>query len=814
MSQSKQPSPFDRIFDAARRQLNAAQAAAVNHIEGPTLVVAGPGTGKTQLLAMRVGAILTETDAQPHNILCLTFTDAAVRAMRERLLTLIGAEAHKVRIYTFHSFCNRVIQDNLDLFGRQELSPLDELERRQILRDVLDELAPEHPLRRGHGSDVYFYEKHVIDLFRLMKTEAWTPPSVMEAAEAHVRGLPQNIDFQYRVTKKGLFEKGDLKREAIAEETERMERLKAAAQLHYRFEHLKRAAQRYDFDDMILWVSEAFEKFPFLLRGLQEQFLYFLVDEFQDTNGAQNRILQQLIGFWQQPNVLIVGDDDQAIYEFQGARLRSLVDFYDTYRFNVKLVLLTENYRSSQTILDTAKRLIDHNQLRILNAVSTLENAENGIAQLTKNLNAVGQNAEISTAPKVVEYASRPHEVAAVVAAIEQIFESHRLQNIENQQDTPIKPTLGVTSSHAESTITNHQLPITNHQSPPSVAIIFARHRSAEAYLRLLEKKRMPYTIRRAVNVLDAPLIQNLRLLLTYVALENRQAFSGEHVVFELLNVAFLGIESSDILNLAARLSRKRIEIETGSAITALTWRETLNQLPSMKYANKEKLQQLATHLETWIRSVNNEALTLFLEKIINQSGLLSWVLNDSERVKNTQIVNIFIEFVRREVEKRPRLHLADLLKTLDVMDANGLRLDWVRQDLNVDEKGNITEGVFLTTAHGAKGLEFDYVFVVDAVESEWEEARAASSHRFKLPPTLTFTVEADATEARRRLFYVAATRAKTDLHISYAQTDALGKPLSMSQFISELNLQNIETAIYKRFKFQNPTCSTRNGEL
>jgi DNA helicase II / ATP-dependent DNA helicase PcrA len=166
---------------------------------------------------------------------------------------------------------------------------------------------------------------------------------------------------------------------------------------------------------------------------------------------------------------------------------------------------------------------------------------------------------------------------------------------------------------------------------------------------------------------------------------------------------------------------------------------------------------------------------------VMNQSGLMSWILTDNELIKNTQIVNIFFSFVQRELEKKPRLSLADLLRTLDLMDANGIRLDlqnfWSRD----------TEGVVLTTAHAAKGLEFDHVFVVDAVESEWENAKTASQNRFKLPPTLTFTAETDATEARRRLFYVALTRAKKYLYVSYAQSDERGRSLGKSQFVSEI---------------------------
>lgn len=738
-------SAFNDVFIAQRATLNAAQLAAVKHIEGPTLVIAGPGTGKTHILATRIGEILTKTDAQAHNILCLTFTDAAVRAMRERLTALIGAEAHKVRIHTFHSFCNRVIQDHLDLFGRQDLTALDELERRQLVRTLLDELPFDHPLKKGRGSDVYFYENHLADLFRLMKTEAWTTPSVSRAIDEWLEEVPNNPDFHYKISKKGVFSKGDLKTEEVEKEKDRMAALWSAAQLYMSYEGKKSLLNRYDFDDMILWVIEAFERMPFLLRGYQEQILYFMVDEFQDTNGAQNQLLSQLIGFWEQPNVFIVGDDDQAIYEFQGARLKSLVDFYEAYRSDVEVVVLKDNYRSSQNLLDAARNIIENNTLRILNNLSGL--------QLDKNLMAKGKAATALNLPKVVEYPNRLQELADVVVQIENLMNAN-VGEVINLADV--------------NTISND----VNTIPKPSIAIIYARHRTAEAYIRLFEKRGIPYSVRRAINVLDEPLIQNLRMLLTYISTENTLPFSGEYLLFKLLNVNFFNIPQNEVLNFSMSFAGTR-EGKRDAMNRVSTWRLGL--------ANNRVTADFSKKLESWIRAVGNEPLPNLVERVMNQSGLMSWILTDKELIKNTQIVNVFFSFVQRELEKKPRLSLVELLRTLDLMDANGIRLDlqnfWSRD----------TEGVVLTTSHAAKGLEFDHVFVVDAVESEWENAKTASQNRFKLPPTLTFTAETDATEARRRLFYVAVTRAKQHLHVSYAQADERGRSLGKSQFVSEI---------------------------
>ena len=157
-------------FEKAIAQLNTAQLEAVNQIDGPVLVIAGPGTGKTQIIAARIGNILKQTDTAPQNILCLTYTDAGTIAMRQRLLKFIGPTAYRVNIYTFHGFCNEVIQSNLDYFGKRILEPISELENIELLQSIIDELPPTNPIRRLKG-DIYFEVKRMNALFRMMKEE-------------------------------------------------------------------------------------------------------------------------------------------------------------------------------------------------------------------------------------------------------------------------------------------------------------------------------------------------------------------------------------------------------------------------------------------------------------------------------------------------------------------------------------------------------------------------------------------------------------------------------------------------------------------
>ena len=136
-------------------------------------------------------------------------------------------------------------------------------------------------------------------------------------------------------------------------EKEKKEKLRAAVNEFDRFQQMMRKRNRYDFDDMINWVIKAFEENKNLLASYQEKFLYILVDEYQDTSGTQNRIVQLLINYWERPNVFVVGDDDQSIYRFQGANVENMINFADSYKKDLMTVVLTNNYRSTQPILGT-----------------------------------------------------------------------------------------------------------------------------------------------------------------------------------------------------------------------------------------------------------------------------------------------------------------------------------------------------------------------------------------------------------------------------------------------------------------------------
>ena len=711
---------YEAKFREILAGLNAAQRRAVDQTEGPVMVLAGPGTGKTHLLAARIGNILLTSDAGAHNILCLTFTDAGVKAMRDRLLEFIGPEAHRIHLFTFHGFCSRVIQDNLQFFGRPGLEPLGELEQIRVIREILEELPSDNPLRRGYN-DVFQWEEQLRNIFQDIKAENWDTDRMVQAINRFSEGLQDHPDYQYKNSRKGKWQVGDPHWGNIAEERRRMDKLRAGVELFETYQDKLRRLKRYDYGDMIGWVLRAFNDHPTLLRSYQERYQYLLVDEYQDTNGSQNEVITQLTRYWDDPNVFIVGDDDQAIYEFQGARLRSMVDFFHGHR-NVAFVTLTENYRSRAGILESATQLIGYNQLRIAERLPDEVITEKELTAAR----AFGEEAELPEAARVLAFDTHRQEVAALIQQLR--------------------------AWHAAGTPWNE------------MAVLYARHRQVATLTHLLERSGIPYRSKRRPNVLDNWAVRQLLTLLEYLQLEYERPGGGEHLLYRLLHQPHFDLAPGDL----ARLNLDRLRTRS-SDNRPITLREYLSN------------QGLMDWLELAIASVATLPLPELVEFVLNDSGLLGNVLRHPDKLELTQYLTSFSGFVLDEVARRPRLDLGELLETLRQMDANRVELP-LRTALDQGD------AVLLVTAHSSKGLEFDKVWLFDCSKRSWRKA-VRGSNKFTLPDTLTYSGAEDEEEARRRLFFVALTRAKTEVVIGYSERDARGKAGEYLPFIDELPL-------------------------
>jgi len=343
-------------FEKQYNMLNPEQKRAVDTIEGPVIVVAGPGTGKTQILTLRIANILKEAGAgiSPENILALTFTNAGVVAMRERLSTFIGAEeAYRTNIYTFHSFCEDQISRYPDYFPSIIFSRVaTDVEKIHIIEKILEESELE--FLKTFGSD-FHYVKDILYAIDNLKREGISPDEFVERIKIQKDDILSNPDSYYkRNTKKN--KKGDLKPDALKPINKNIE-----LQVVYKLYQKALEEQKlYDFTDMIMQfvtVAEKDEEFSAILR---EQYQYILVDEHQDTNDGQNRVIDILTSaehLGDSPNLFTVGDDKQAIYRFQGASVENFLHFKKKFS-TAEIIHLEDNYRSAQGILDEAHTLI------------------------------------------------------------------------------------------------------------------------------------------------------------------------------------------------------------------------------------------------------------------------------------------------------------------------------------------------------------------------------------------------------------------------------------------------------------------------
>ncbi len=336
-------------FNEAYASLNAAQKQAVDAIDGPVMVIAGPGTGKTQILALRIANILLRTDARPENILALTFTDAGASAMRERLRRYLGERAYKVAIHTFHSLAGEFIRRYPDCYpGIIGGRPATDIERFSIIESIIE--SGGFVALRPQGDPLYYVRKLPGALADLKKE--YVTPDVLAARIAH---LEERLDLMPKFHEKGAH-KGKVRGEYGREE-KRVIKLKELLLVYRAYQAALRERRLFDFEDMIVETVRALQDNEDMLRDLQESYQYILADEHQDVNEAQNKILELLAHFHDRPNIFAVGDEKQSIYRFQGASLDNFLYFEDRFP-GTEVITLTENYRSTQPILDLAHRHI------------------------------------------------------------------------------------------------------------------------------------------------------------------------------------------------------------------------------------------------------------------------------------------------------------------------------------------------------------------------------------------------------------------------------------------------------------------------
>ncbi len=346
-------SVFEQEFQRQYKGLNKSQKLAVDTIEGPVMVIAGPGTGKTTILTLRIANILKETDTPPSGILALTFTESGVKSMKLKLRKIIGERADEVRIHTFHGFASSVISEFPEHFPHLSRSKqITDIEAGAMIRDILKDkkFSKLRPL-----GDPDFYVNKILSTIGDAKKEAESPINVRNFAKEEIERIksdPNSLSSRGKT-------KGELKADAL-KKIDKCEKTILFSFVYEEYEKIKKENLRMDFDDLLYEFHIALNNDELLLRLLQEKFLYILVDEHQDTNDSQNLIVSKISSFFDNPNLFVVGDEKQAIYRFQGASVENFLKFQNLWK-DMKLISLEDNYRSHQRILDAVYSMIEKN---------------------------------------------------------------------------------------------------------------------------------------------------------------------------------------------------------------------------------------------------------------------------------------------------------------------------------------------------------------------------------------------------------------------------------------------------------------------
>lgn len=777
-------------FTTRYNMLNSAQQQAVDTIDGPVMVIAGPGTGKTELLSMRVANILRQTDTLPQNILCLTFTDSGASAMRERLVSIVGRDAYKVAIHTFHSFGSEVINQNSEFFYHgAEFRPADELNQLEILHKIFDEMEYNNVLASKMNGEYTFLsdvaksishikksgltgeemlsilaandlvmdavEKDLGEIFSTRITKATIPQlpailarvlavdepqqvatvtsfaSVLSESLSHALGESENDNGNTKpVTAwRSKWMEKDVNGTLVFKSRKRQAKLRALASVYQQYLQRMQEAGLYDFDDMILSVIHTMEAHPDLRFNLQEKYQYLLIDEFQDTNMAQMRILFDLTDNpvnEGRPNIMVVGDDDQAIYSFQGADVGNIINFQNMYPTLARITLV-DNYRSAPCVLQQARQVI----------VQGSDRLESHMADLNKEL--------------------VPHKPG-----------TDSLVEIAEHQTVGDEYTWVATSIAAK---------IATGVAPSSIVILARKHAQLETLLPYLAEKEVLVNYEHRDNILELDIITHIELICQIiVAVHEQQLDDANDLLPELISHPAWGFSTEDIwaLSLSAYKNKQ-------------LWLETMSITPTF------------VPLHSWLISmaarIPHTPLELMLDMIIDgqqpdeeelfSSPLRSYYFSDTVLQDNPEVYLQFLDALRT-IRTKLREYCQDNTPRLQVF------LEYI--DLHQQFNRSITSSrpasetidnaVYLMSAHKSKGLEFDHVYIINSYEKNWGKSAGSMNSKITYPENLPLMPSTGTADERLRLFYVAMTRAKKQLHISYSELDHTGKNALRANFL------------------------------
>ena len=600
-------------FNELYARLNPAQKQAVDTIDGPVFVMAGPGTGKTQILTLRIANILLKTDIDPENILALTFTNAAAYNMRERLAGIVGPEsAHRVYISTFHSFAEDMMKQYSDLFknvyGTRLISPIEQIE---LLEKILDKQKTEYfsVFKRRDGT-----MRSIAFSIGKIKGEGMTADEFREHTNAQFDLDSESDDIRYE-RKFKEFNAGDIKPAELRKLQQRRDKNLELADIYEVYESRLQKLGIYDFSDVIVrMIHELGQEDSVFKAELQEQFQYVLVDEHQDTNDAQNTIVRHLIDnpvSEGKPNIFVVGDSKQAIFRFAGASEESYSRLLESLTDPV-VINLEQNYRSHQGVLDSSYSLIKKSD------------AHSDELALRAFFDHDG----------VIEYRE---------------FNNHKMEMIWLAQDIKSRIDAG--------------------EHPNEIAVLYRNNADADDIRRLLDILGVPYKDFSKKNILKDPDIQKLFYLLR--AVYNP---ADNEAMAKVLFIDFLGFDVFDVQRILQKSRNARGEYNK-SIMTILESEERLVDA-GIQTENLEKYADFVSMLKEQKRlSLEIDAISFFSD-FVRESGFLKYILGQDQSVLGLQKIEKLFDELKKESGARKEFTLDHFVEYLSVMKKHGITMN------------------------------------------------------------------------------------------------------------------------------------------
>jgi DNA helicase II / ATP-dependent DNA helicase PcrA len=712
-------------FRSSYSILNKAQKNAVDLIDGPVMVIAGPGTGKTQVLATRIANILKKTDTNPRSVLALTFTESAASNMRERLVKMIGKTGYYIQITTFHSFCSEIISSNPEYFSiDRDSEPLSDIERYDFFSQIILNLDLESlkPLNRP-----LFYLRDVMRSISDLKRENISMGDFREMFQTEAQMLEE-----------------DLKKTARNKLEKKINKNKELHTIYGEYQKKLRDNLRYDFDDMIGLVVEALSNNEELLLDYQENLHYFLVDEYQDTNTAQNRVVDLLASYWreEQPNIFVVGDPNQSIYRFQGASVENALSFSDKYP-DAEVITLTQGYRCPQNIYDAAHSLITENNLTKKDTI-TPNLSQNRLMILNKLNEKLESNSKLES---IINITTSPSLTVELINITQQVKDLIQKKNV----------------------------------NPKEIAILFRNNSEAAELKDILNRFEIDYEIDSSANILDIELIRQLIEFLRVVNQINSD--DRELNIFEVLSYEWLSLNHLDLMKITKVASLSKLSI---LEILDQDFEQHKAQYTDFNLEKKSYItfQNKLEQIRDFKYQDANFTFVSWFEKVINESGFLPHIKTLPDRYEIIVALKSLFDQIKNLNQTNHSLKLDNFINTLDLMADHNISI----KSENIQTKEN---AVHLSTAHKAKGQEWDYIFMIDLIDGKWGNTR--KKELIPLPSGVLKNTNIDKKERNeddRRLFYVGLTRAKKEIFLSWSKTKSSGnstKTQVESMFFSEL---------------------------